>query len=84
MGHYHLCINLPPPALLISDSSLAPAAAGGGDRPMFQTALAPNLWRREQTKDRPPAARSPGAPTGHCRTHKSQLLEASQSTPPAG
>lgn len=54
MDHYHLCINLPPPALLISDSSLAPAAAGGGDRPMFQTALALNLWWREQTKDRLP------------------------------
>lgn len=27
VDHYHLCINLPPPALLIADSSFAPAAA---------------------------------------------------------
>lgn len=48
VDHYHLCINLPPPALLISDSSLAPATASCGDRPMFQTAPAPLVQGTEE------------------------------------
>lgn len=40
VDHYHMCINLPSPALPISDNSLAPATASGVTAPCFEQA-----WR---------------------------------------